>query len=189
MRASGCCKVIQALGEAGALRDLEDANALLAAASLSPLIEARESEAGLMRRVLLHGGANDKPGFAGAAQTAEPVRRLLHEYARIWDRADDDAERIVVLAAVGELALRHGHTTLGMRLLARAALDEARVFAAGNLASGAYRRQVQDARAAVSRVEHANAWAAGQLLTLSEARAWLAELARLICEQKETHDC
>ncbi len=109
-------QVIQALDEAGALRDLEDANALLAAANLSPLVEAREHEAGLIRRVLLHSGAHSKPGFASVAETKEPARRLLHEYARIWDRASNDIERVVVLAAgaaAGELAMRHGHSTRG----------------------------------------------------------------------------
>lgn len=177
-------QVIQALDEAGALRDLEDANALLAAANLSPLVEAREHEAGLIRRVLLHSGAHNKPGFASVAETKEPARRLLHEYARIWDRASNDVERVVVLAAAGELAMRHGHSALGIRLLARAALDDARVFVASAVASGAYRRQIRDARAAMTRVGHANAWAAGQLLTLDEARTWLAELARLMSAQK-----
>ena len=71
--------------------------------------------------------------------------------------------------------------TLGMRLLARAALDEDKVIEAEFVLQEAFVRSTSgNARAMLDRVEYANAWAAGQMLTLSEARSWLVVLHRLI---------
>jgi hypothetical protein len=174
-------RVIQALDEAGALYGLEDANALLAAANLSPLIEAMDPEAELIERMYRHSDIRSKTRWGSAAMEAPGyVRQLLHEYARLWDSANNDAERAIALAAAGELAMRYGQPMLGMRLLARAALDEDKVIETDFVLQGAFIQQIRDARAKLERVEYANAWAAGQLLTLSESRAWLGELHRLI---------
>ena len=174
-------RVIQALDEAGALHRLEDANALLAAANLSPLIEARYAEAELIQRMYRHSDLHSKTrSGSDAVEAPAYVRQLLHEYARLWDRAINDAERIIALAAAGELAMRYGHPTLGMRLLARAALDEDKVIEAEFVLREAFVQQIRNARAKLERVEYANAWAAGQMLTLSESRSWLVVLDRLI---------
>ncbi|MFN8495357.1 MAG: helix-turn-helix transcriptional regulator [Caldilineaceae bacterium] len=174
-------RVIHALDEAGALCGLEDANALLTAANLSPLIEATPSEAELIQRIYQHSSSSSTIRYgSGSGEAPAYVGQLLREYVRIWDRANNDVERVMVLASAGELAMRYGQPTLGMRLLARAALDEAAVIESEFVLLGAFTQQIKDARAKLVCVEYANAWIAGQMLTLSEARAWLVVLPKLI---------
>lgn len=174
-------RVIHALDEAGALRRLEDANALLVAANLSPLIEASPAEAHLIQRMVQHSDSRSTTRYDSVSVEAPAyVCQLLREYVRIWDRANDDVERVIVLASAGELVTRYGQPTIGMRLLARAALDEDLVMASEFVLQGAFTQQIKDAREKLACVEYANAWIAGQMLTLSEARAWLAVLPRLI---------
>lgn len=107
----------------------------------------------------------------------------LRAYARAWESADDDAERAVALAAAGALAAQHGQTRLGMRLLARAALDEAAVTASGSVLKAEYVRQLTAARAQLADQALANAWLAGQLLTHTEVRYWLAVLPTLVAQK------
>jgi hypothetical protein len=182
-------RVIQALDEAGALRGLEEANALLAAANLSPLIEASAAEAELLQRLYRHSDSRSTTRYGTVSVEAPAyVRQLLQEYARIWDRANHDGERMVALAAAGELAMRYGQPTLGIRLLARAALAEESVLESEFALQQAFAKQISDVRAKLGRVDYANAWVAGQMLTVSEVRAWLAVLPKLIGNGKESYD-
>jgi len=113
-------RVIAALDEAGALRDVTEANALLAAANLSPLIEASAGEARLIQHLYRHSNSQSTPRPGAVSGTAPTyVRQLLQEYVRIWDKATNEGERMIILAAAGELAMRYGQPALGMRLLAR----------------------------------------------------------------------
>lgn len=182
-------RVIQALDEAGALRDVAEANALLEAANLSPLIEASDGEADLIQRLYGHSDSRSTTRDGAVSGTAPAyVRQLLQEYVRLWDKADHEGERMMVLAAAGEVAMRYGQPTLGMRLLARAALGEDRVPAAEVILQQTFAQQINDARAKLGEVAYANAWVAGQMLTLSEARAWLVVLPGLLGNGKENHD-
>ena len=182
-------RVIQALDEAGALRDVAEANALLAAANLSPLIEASDGEAVLMQRLYRHSDSRSMTRYGAVSGTAPAyVRQLLQEYVRIWDKATHDGERLMVLAAAGEVAMRYGQPVLGMRLLARAALGEDCVQEAELVLQQAFVQQISAARAKLGDVTYANAWVAGQMLTLSEARAWLVVLPGLLGNGKETYD-
>lgn len=182
-------RVIQALDEAGALRDVAEANALLAAANLSPLIEASDGEAGLLQRLYRHSDSRSMARYGAVPGTAPTyVRQLLQEYVRIWDKATHEGERMVVLAAAGELAMHYGQPSLGMRLLARAALAEASVHETELMLQHAFAQQINAARAKLGDVAFANAWVAGQMLTVHEARAWLIVLPSLLGNRKETHD-
>jgi hypothetical protein len=182
-------RVIQALDEAGALRGLEEANALLAAANLSPLIEASDGEARLLQRLYRHSDSQSTTRYGAVPGTAPTyVRQLLQEYVRLWDKATHEGERVMVLAAAGEVAMRYGQPTLGIRLLARAALAEESVLESEFALQQAFAKQISDARAKLGRVDYANAWVAGQMLTLSEARAWLVVLPSLLGNRKENHD-
>ena len=58
-------QVIQALHVAGALRGVDDADALLTAANLSPLINAASLEAALIQRITLHGSIGGAPRRGG----------------------------------------------------------------------------------------------------------------------------
>jgi hypothetical protein len=174
-------RVIQALDEAGALLGLEDANTLLIAANLSPLIEAKDVEAALLQRMHRHGDIRTTTDSRNASTEAPAhIRELLQEYARIWDNAADDGERLLILASAGTIAMRYGQPALGMRLLARAARDEGAVLATEFVAQGAFAGHIEQARAQRERAQYANAWAAGELLTLRKARAWLAALPKLL---------
>lgn len=182
-------RVIQALDEAGALRSVDEANALLAAANLSPLIEASAGEAGLLQRLYGHSDSKSTTRYGAVSGTAPAyVRPLVQEYVRIWDKATDEGERMIVLAAAGELAMRYGQPALGMRLLARAALAEACVQETELMLQQAFAQQIGDARAKLGNVVYANAWVAGQMLTLNEARAWLVVLPSLLGNRKENYD-
>lgn len=151
------------------------------AANLSPLIEARYPERELIQRMYRHSDSRNTNRYGSApVEAPEYVRLLLLEYVLLWDKANSDPERLVALAAAGELAMRYGHPILGMRLLARAALDEDMVIEAEFVLQEAFVQQIRHARAQLECVEYANAWAAGQMLTLGESRAWLAVLHRLI---------
>lgn len=174
-------RVIGALDEAGALRDVTEANALLAAANLSPLIEANDEEASVLQRLYRHSNSQSTTRYGAVSGTAPAyVRQLLQEYVRIWDKATHEGERMIVLAAAGELAMRYSQPMLGMRLLARAALAEKRVQEAEFLSQQAFTQQLNDARTKLGDMAYANAWVAGQMLTLTEARAWLVALPSLI---------
>jgi hypothetical protein len=72
-----------------------------------------------------------------------------------------------------------------MRLLACAAHNEDIVLAADCVIQGAFQQHIAEARVHLPHSAYANAWAAGQLLTLSEARAWLASLPGLIAPRTE----
>lgn len=182
-------RVIGALDEAGALRDVAEANALLAAANLSPLIEASDGEAGLLQRLYRHSDSRSTTRYGAVAGTAPAyVRQLLQEYVRLWDKADHEGERMIALAAAGELAMCYGQPALGMRLLARAALAEERVCEAESVLQAAFAQQISAARAKLGDVIYANAWVAGQMLTLREARAWLVALPSLLGNGKENYD-
>ncbi len=175
--------VIRALNETGALHSLDDANALLVAANLSPLIEARYLEAGIIQRVSMHGTIRRAFATGGKTVTAfDGVQKQLEEYARAWDKAGDDAERAVALAAAGEVALKNSRTRLGMRLLAHAALHEDAVMKSDGVLIADYARQLAVARMLCERTEYSNAWASGQLLTRPEVRAWLAVLPALVSQ-------
>ena len=182
-------RVIGALDEAGALRDVAEANALLAAANLSPLIEASDGEAGLLQRLYRHSDSQSTTRYGAVSGTAPAyVRQLLQEYVRLWDKADHEGERMIALAAAGELAMCYGQPALGMRLLARAALAEERVREAESVLQAAFAQQISAARAKLGDVIYANAWVAGQMLTLREARAWLVALPSLLGNGKENYD-
>lgn len=182
-------RVIGALDEAGALRDVAEANALLAAANLSPLIEASTEEASVLQRLYRHSDSRSTTRYGAVSGTVPAyVRQLLQEYVRIWDKADHEGERIIALAAAGELAMRYGQPALGMRLLARAALAEERVREAESVLQAAFAQQIGAARAKLGDVIYANAWVAGQMLTLHEARAWLVALPSLLGNGKENYD-
>ena len=182
-------RVIQALDEVGALRDVTEANALLAAANLSPLIEASTGEARLIQRLYVHSNSEHTTRADAVSGTAHAyVRQLLQEYVRTWDKAKDEGERMIVLAAAGELAMRYGQPALGMRLLARAALAEACVQETELLLQQTFVQQISAARAKLGDIVYANAWVAGQMLTLHEVRAWLVALPSLLGNRKENHD-
>ncbi|MCE7988399.1 MAG: XRE family transcriptional regulator [Caldilinea sp. CFX5] len=182
-------RVIGALDEAGALRSVAEANALLAAANLSPLIEASDSEAGLLQRLYRHSDSRSTTRYGAVSGTAPAyVRQLLQEYVRTWDKTTHEGERMIVLAAAGEVAMRYGQPALGMRLLARAALAEACVQETELTLQQAFAQQIGDARAKLGDAVYANAWVAGQMLTLSEARAWLVVLPSLLGNGKGNHD-
>jgi hypothetical protein len=182
-------RVIQALDEAGALRSVDEANALLAAANLSPLIEASDGEVGLIQRLYRHSDSKSTTRYGAVPGTAPAyVRQLLQEYVRLWDKADHDGERMIVLAAAGEVAMRYGQPALGMRLLARAALAEGRVREAESVLQAAFAQRISEARAKLENVVYANAWVVGQMLTLHEARAWLVVLPSLLGNGKENDD-
>lgn len=182
-------RVIQALDEVGALRDVTEANALLVAANLSPLIEASVGEAALIQRLYVHSN-NQSTARANAVSGTAPayVRQLVQEYVRSWDKATDEGERMIVLAAAGELAIRYGQPALGMRLLARAALGEACVQVTELMVQQTFVQQISAARAKLGDVVYVNAWVAGQMLTLPEARAWLVVLPSLLDNGKGNHD-
>lgn len=182
-------RVIQALDEAGALRDVTEANALLAAANLSPLIEASDGEARLIQRLHMHSNSQHTTRTDAVSGTAPAyVRQLSQEYVRTWDKAKDEGERMMVLAAAGELAMRYGQPALGMRLLARAALAEACVQETELMAQQTFVQQISAARTKLGDIVYANAWVAGQMLTVNEARAWLVVLPSLLDNGKEHHD-
>ena len=182
-------RVIGALDEAGALRDVAEANALLAAANLSPLIEASAEEASVLQRLYRHSDSRSTTRYGAVSGTVPAyVRQLLQEYVRIWDKADHEGERMIALAAAGELAMRYGQPALGMRLLARAALAEERVREAESVLQAAFAQQISAARAKLGDVIYANAWVAGQMLTQREARAWLVALPSLLGNGKENYD-
>lgn len=87
-------RVIGALDEAGALRSVAEANALLAAANLSPLIEASDGEARLIQRLYVHSNSQRTTRADAVAGTAPAyVRQLLQEYVRTWDKAQDEIGR------------------------------------------------------------------------------------------------
>ena len=174
---------------AGALRDVAEANALLAAANLSPLIEASAEEASVLQRLYRHSDSRSTTRYGAVSGTAPAyVRQLLQEYVRIWDKATHEGERMVVLAAAGELAMRYRQPALGMRLLARAALAEASVQETELMLPQAFAQQIGAARAKLGEGLYANAWVAGQMLTLHEARAWLVALPSLLGNGKENYD-
>lgn len=182
-------RVIGALDEAGALRDVAEANALLAAANLSPLIEASTEEASVLQRLYRHSDSRSTTRYGAVSGTAPAyVRPLLQEYVRLWDKATHEGERMVVLAAAGEVAMRYGQPALGMRLLARAALAEASVQETELMLPQAFAQQIGAARAKLGEGLYANAWVAGQMLTLHEARAWLVALPSLLGNGKENYD-
>lgn len=182
-------RVIGALAEAGALQDVAEADALLAAANLSPLIEASDGESGLIQRLYRHSDSRSTTRYGAVPGTVPAyVRQLLQEYVRLWDKANDEGERMIVLAAAGELAMRYGQPTLGMRLLARAALVEACVQETELMVQQAFAQQISAARAKLGDVTYANAWVVGQMLTLPEVRAWLVVLPSLLGNGKENHD-
>jgi Helix-turn-helix domain len=182
-------RVIQALDEAGALRGVDEANALLAAANLSPLIEASNGEAGLLQRLYRHSDSQSTTRYGAVSGTAPAyVRQLLQEYVRIWDKATQEGERMMTLAAAGEVAMRYGQPALGMRLLARAALAEESVREAESVLQAAFAQQISAAHAKLGNVVYANAWVAGQMLTLREVRAWLVALPSLLGNGKENDD-
>jgi hypothetical protein len=166
-----------------------EANALLVAANLSPLIEASDGEVGLIQRLYRHGDSKSTTRYGAVSGTAPAyVRQLLQEYVRIWDKADHEGERMIALAAAGEVAMRYGQPALGMRLLARAALAEERVREAESVLQAAFAQQISEARAKLENVVYANAWVAGQMLTLHEVRAWLVVLPSLLGNGKENDD-
>lgn len=182
-------RVIQALDEVGALHDVTEANALLAAANLSPLIEARAGEAALMERLYQHSDRQSTTRYGAVPGTAPTyVRQLLQEYVRIWDSASHEGERMIVLAAAGELAMRYGQPALGMRLLARAALAEACVQGTELMLQQTFAQQISAAHTKLGDSIYANAWVVGQMLTLPEVRAWLVVLPSLLGNGKENHD-
>ena len=182
-------RVIGALDEAGALRDVAEANALLVAANLSPLIEASAEEASVLQRLYRHSDSRSTTRYGAVSGTAPAyVRELLQEYVQNWDKATHEGERMVVLAAAGELAMRYRQPALGMRLLARAALAEASVQETELMLPQAFAQQIGAARAKLGDVLYANAWVAGQMLTLAEARAWLVVLPSLLGNGKENYD-
>lgn len=182
-------RVIQALDEVGALHDVTEANALLTAANLSPLIEARAGEAALMERLYQHSDSRSTTRYGAVPGTAPTyVRQLLQEYVRIWDSAPHEGERMIVLAAAGELAMRYGQPALGMRLLARAAQAEACVQGTELMLQQTFAQQISAARTKLGDSIYANAWVAGQMLTLPEVRAWLVVLPSLLGNGKENHD-
>lgn len=182
-------RVIGALDEAGALRSVAEANALLAAANLSPLLEASDGEARLIQRLYVHSNSQRTTRADAVSGTAPAyVRQLLQEYVRTWDKAKDEGERMMVLAAAGELAMRYGQPALGMRLLARAALAEASVQETELMAQQTFVQQISAARTKLGDIVYANAWVAGQMLTVNEARAWLVVLPSLLSNGKENHD-
>ena len=77
-------RVIGALDEAGALHSVAEANALLAAANLSPLIEASDSEAKLIQRLYVHSNSQRTTRADTVSGTVPAyVRQLLQEYVRI----------------------------------------------------------------------------------------------------------
>jgi hypothetical protein len=166
-----------------------EANALLAAANLSPLIEASAEEASVLQRLYRHSDSRSTTRYGAVSGTAPAyVRPLLQEYVRLWDKATHEGERMVVLAAAGEVAMRYGQPALGMRLLARAALAEASVQETELMLPQAFAQQIGAARAKLGEGLYANAWVAGQMLTLHEARAWLVALPSLLGNGKENYD-
>jgi hypothetical protein len=166
-----------------------EANALLVAANLSPLIEASAEEASVLQRLYRHSDSRSTTRYGAVSGTAPAyVRELLQEYVQNWDKATHEGERMVVLAAAGEVAMRYGQPALGMRLLARAALAEASVQETELMLPQAFAQQIGAARAKLGDVLYANAWVAGQMLTLAEARAWLVVLPSLLGNGKENYD-
>ncbi len=179
-------RVIQALDEAGALHDVTEADALLTAANLSPLIKANAGEAALLKRLYQHSDSRSTTRYGAVPGTAPAyVRQLVQEYVYIWDSAPHEGERMIVLAAAGELAMRYGQPALGMRLLARAALAEACVQGAELMGQQTFAQQINAARTKLDDIVYANAWVAGQMLTLPEVRAWLVVLPNLLGNGKE----
>jgi hypothetical protein len=153
------------------------------------LIEASTEEASVLQRLYRHSDSRSTTRYGAVSGTVPAyVRQLLQEYVRIWDKADHEGERIIALAAAGELAMRYGQPALGMRLLARAALAEERVREAESVLQAAFAQQISAARAKLGDVIYANAWVAGQMLTLHEARAWLVALPSLLGNGKENYD-
>ena len=51
-----------------------------------------------------------------------------------------------------------------------------------------FAQQISAAHAKLGDVVFANAWVAGQMLTVHEARAWLVVLPSLLGNRKENHD-